>query len=329
MITPENHEAVRFVQKIFRQICDLTFPPSLANHSIVSYYVDLPPKKPESKKPMATNHLSKILLITLVSAVAQPALAKDPHKIQPKDLPRVFTPTRVEPDRPIYPWKRNIMATVFWAGEQPTANNPTPNCASSWDTKWAINFGGYDNPNPAHRKGFRPASFVPNLNPFYVALPYNDVASWRSHKPEASKVIPWFHRSYRGPGASVCKGRWLAIRHNGKTAYAQWEDCGPFNTTDWRYVFGSARPKTNGNGGAGIDLSPAVRDYLGMKGNVRLDWRFVEVSEVPSGPWRNWGRNNHFVKLREMESDEMSRRISRFRGQDTDAWLTEKPNPRG
>ena len=32
-------------------------------------------------------------------------------------------------------------------------------------------------------------------------------------------------------------------------------------------------------------LSPAVRDYLGLAGLDRVDWRFVERYEVPSGPW--------------------------------------------
>jgi hypothetical protein len=25
------------------------------------------------------------------------------------------------------------------------------------------------------------------------------------------------------------------------------------------------------------------------------DWQFVEVRDVPPGPWRNYGDNNHFV----------------------------------
>ncbi|PYL44311.1 MAG: hypothetical protein DMF42_01625, partial [Verrucomicrobia bacterium] len=26
-----------------------------------------------------------------------------------------------------YPWKKNIVTTVFWIGEKPSANNPVPN----------------------------------------------------------------------------------------------------------------------------------------------------------------------------------------------------------
>ena len=29
-----------------------------------------------------------------------------------------------------------------------------------------------------------------------------------------------------------------------------------------------------------------------------MDWRFVEVSDVPAGPWRDYGENNHFVIAR-------------------------------
>ncbi len=30
-----------------------------------------------------------------------------------------------------YAWKRNVVATIFWVGEQPTPNNPTPNHMSA------------------------------------------------------------------------------------------------------------------------------------------------------------------------------------------------------
>ena len=33
--------------------------------------------------------------------------------------------------------------------------------------------------------------------------------------------------------------------------------------------------------GAGIDVSPAVRDYLGLRPLDVVDWRFVEQAEVP------------------------------------------------
>jgi len=196
-----------------------------------------------------------------------------------------------------HPWKNNIVTTVFWIGEQPTQNNPVPNDKSSWDTRWAQNYGGYDDPDPRNRRGYIPARFIPRQNPFYIALPYNDVTRGRT-KPESRRVIPWFRESFVKEGRSVCKGRWVVIRHRGREAYAQWEDCGPFRTDHWQYVFGNARPLPNLNQAAGLDVSPAVRDRLGMKGKDVADWRFVEFSEVPRGPWAQYGDNNTFVQQR-------------------------------
>jgi len=197
-----------------------------------------------------------------------------------------------------YPWKNNIMTTVFWVGEQPTQNNPVPNCKSSWDVAWARNFGGYDNPDPRERRGYLPARFIPRQNPFYVALPYNDVTRGRT-KPEAPRVIPWFREAFVKQGQSVCKGRWVVVRYRGRDAYAQWEDCGPFRTDHWQYVFGNQRPLPNLNQAAGLDISPAVRDYLGMRGGKDVtSWRFVEFREVPRGPWAQYGDNNTFVQQR-------------------------------
>ena len=73
------------------------------------------------------------------------------------------------------------------------------------------------------------------------------------------------------------------------------EDCGPFRTDHFQYVFQNERPKPNLNRGAGLDVSPAVRDYLGLSPTDVTDWQFVEVRDVPPGPWRNFGDNNHFV----------------------------------
>lgn len=193
-----------------------------------------------------------------------------------------------------YPWKSNIVTTVFWIGENPSANNPVPNHASSWDASWAKNYGGYDDPNPARRQNYIPVKFTPRQNPFYCALPYNDKAR-EGHRPEAPKVVPWFKEAYQGPGVSVCKGRWVAIRKGNRTVYAQWEDAGPFRTDHWEYVFGNERPKPNLNRGAGLDVSPAVRDYLGLQDTDVTDWKFVEFSEVPPGPWAKLGNNNTFV----------------------------------
>lgn len=216
---------------------------------------------------------------------------------QRDSLPKVFAPTRPRHVYTRFPWKRDIVTTVFWIGELPTANNPTPNSKSAWDRSWTSNYGGYDNPKPAKRVGYLPKDFTPGQNPFYFALPYNDI-SRTGTKASARAVIPWFEKTFYRSGRTVLKGRWIAIRKGDLTCYAQWEDVGPFETDDWEYVFGDARPKTKGNRGAGLDVSPAVRDFLQFpSGHDTVDWRFVEIDEVPDGPWRRHGTNNPFSNV--------------------------------
>jgi hypothetical protein len=193
-----------------------------------------------------------------------------------------------------YPWKTSIVTTVFWIGERPSGNNLVPNRTSSWDKQWPRSYGGFDDPNPAHRSNYIPVKFKPRQNPFYCALPYNDKAR-TGHRPEAPRVVPWFKEAYQGPAVPTCKDRWVAIRKGNRTVYAQWEDAGPFRTDHWQYVFGNERPKANLNKGAGLDVSPAVRDYLGLNETDVTDWRFVNFSEVPRGPWSIHGENNTFV----------------------------------
>jgi len=243
-------------------------------------------------------------------------------------LPRVFAPTRPRTTYTRYPWKRQIVTTVFWIGEQPTAKNPTPNHMSAWDRNWANNFGGYDDPNPAARAwDFRPKAFIPGLNPFYIALPYTDIRSGATGtKSEAPHVIPWFKKTYQRAGHTVLKGRWLAIRKGSRVCFAQWEDVGPFVTNDYSYVFGNARPKTTGNGGAGLDVSPAVRDFLMLRSGERCDWRFVDVGEVPQGPWRKYGKNNNFIHLQGKAKPLEDERLAKLREM-RDAYIRNMPLP--
>ena len=262
-------------------------------------------------KPGKFTHAIAVLLSSVASlfahggaSKAEPAKTKFSKKSEKRAEDPIFdfsslafTPgqlaTEFQPGQR-YPWKSNIVTTVFWIGEKPSANNPVPNRASSWDTEWTKNYGGTDDPNPANRSNYMPVKFTPRQNPFYCALPYNDKAK-EGHRPEAPSVVPWFKEAYQGPAVSTCKGRWIAIRKGNRTAYAQWEDAGPFRTDHWQYVFGNERPKPNLNKGAGLDVSPAVRDYLGMQPTDVTDWRFVEFSEVPRGPWSTHGENNTFV----------------------------------
>jgi hypothetical protein len=72
----------------------------------------------------------------------------------------------------------------------------------------------------------------------------------------------------------------------------------PVCTDHFQYVFGNERPRPNTNHGAGLNVSPAVRDYLGLAPTDVTDWQFVEIRDVPPDPWRSYGENNHFVIAR-------------------------------
>ncbi len=180
-------------------------------------------------------------------------------------------------------WRKNIVTTYFWIGQGCTSISATTNVASAWDAKWTKTYGGVD--DPQRHVGLTPSRFAATENPFYVALPFNDVAY-----PElAKKYCPW----YKTPSAgnryiSQCKGHWIEIRNkDGKVAYAQWQDVGPLRTDHASYVFGDDRPHDFNH--AGLDVSPAVHDYLGLTGLDLTDWRFVDADAVPAGPWRTYG----------------------------------------
>lgn len=145
-------------------------------------------------------------------------------------------------------------------------------------------YGGIDDPND--RNGSLPAGFTPLENPFYCALPYNDFDADGMRKPAAFEIIYWAKTSTWGPRESMCKNRWIKITKGRKTVYAQWEDVGPFGEDDAQYVFGDAVPQNEINDRAGLDISPAVRDYLGLSGIDKVNWQFISPENVPSGPWK-------------------------------------------
>ncbi len=183
------------------------------------------------------------------------------------------------------PLHESITATVFWIGEEGNEDNGyIPNIQSAWDDKWMERYGGTDDPNG--RKGYFPAGFTPLENPFYFALPYNDFDADGKRKPAALELISWAKTTTWGSRESMCKNRWIEITKGRRTAYAQWEDVGPFGEDDAKYVFGDAAPQNERNDRAGLDVSPAVRDYLGLSGIDKVNLRFISAENVPSGPWK-------------------------------------------
>jgi len=189
------------------------------------------------------------------------------------------------PNASSYSLHKNITTTYFWAGEEAGADNKNiSNLPSAWDEQWVKHFGGVDDPDK--RNGIFPAKFTPKENPFYFALPYNDFDGNGVRKKEVSSLIPWAGSKKWEKLESMCKNQWIKITKGGKTAYAQWQDVGPFKEDDGAYVFGTALPKSKINKNAGLDVSPAIKDYLGLSDIDKTDWQFVEAKSVPNGPWK-------------------------------------------
>lgn len=179
----------------------------------------------------------------------------------------------------------DVVTTVFWAGEKATPENDyISNKPSAWDKDWESSFGGVD--SPAARNQYYPAAFTPKENPFYFALPYNDLDIQGKRKPTGFKCKK--HTIQTDNDHSWCKNTWIAIRNElGKVAFAQWEDVGPSQSDDTDYVFGTSVQKNTFGVKAGLDVSPAVRDYLALGDVSHTDWAFVTAAEVQPGPWRS------------------------------------------
>ena len=185
----------------------------------------------------------------------------------------------------IYTLHQNISTTLFWVGEEASGENGyIPNNESAWDEKWMEHFGGVD--DPGSRNGYSPAGFTSLENPFYFALPYNDFDDNGNRRETTAQIIPWATEKTWGADESMCKNRWIKITKGNTVAYAQWEDVGPFEEDDASYVFGSSAPHSSFNNHAGLDVSPAVRDYLSLSDLDTCSWQFVNATDVPNGPWK-------------------------------------------
>lgn len=146
---------------------------------------------------------------------------------------------------------------------------------------WVSAYGGID--DPENRCGHVPCSFKPSENSFYFALPFSDYTDTGLKPAKELKIIPWYDGKTT-EGSSLLKNRWIKVTHQGKTAYGQWEDVGPFGENDGAYVFGPAAPSEPR---AGLDLSPAFANVLGVDGRAVVSWQFIDEQDVPDGPWKN------------------------------------------
>ena len=178
----------------------------------------------------------------------------------------------------------NVSTTVFWVGEEGTPDSAfIPNYQSAWDGDWLRHYGGID--SLEHRAGDLPSLFAPKENPYYFALPYNDFDANGIRRADAASVVPWANTQVWAANESMLKNRWIKIEANGSTVYAQWEDVGPNNEHDINYVFGSSQPVNTFGAHAGLDVSPAVMNRLGVSDVFAASWQFVDFADVPAGPW--------------------------------------------
>jgi hypothetical protein len=202
-----------------------------------------------------------------------------------------------------YPWHTRIVSTTFWVGEifDPNASDGSQ-VISTYDSDWWGSYGGCDGvvvgsdcrtEKRTAANGFFPTSMTPKQNPFYLDLPYDDVNDDTGFA-ERDRVIPWagqLARSRGDQGVSYMKNRWVQLRKGDRTCFGQIEDAGPGEYHDAAYVFGAndARPANARYNGAGMDVSPALNGCLGfaeLNGEDDVvDWRFVDASQVPAGPW--------------------------------------------
>lgn len=185
-----------------------------------------------------------------------------------------------------YHLHENIKATKFWVGEGADASNRgIHNRASVWVGDWVQAYGGVDDPND--RCGYLPCDFTPTENPFYAAVPYNDLNDNGRRKSSADQIY-WYDPNVPN-SKSLVKNSWVRVAHNDKVVYAQIEDAGPYGEDDVDYVFGDDKPEEKD---AGLDLSPGAADYLGLEGvgteagSGIVSWQFVDEKDVPDGPWR-------------------------------------------
>jgi hypothetical protein len=185
-----------------------------------------------------------------------------------------------------YPIHNSITVSYFWVGEAGNNDNKDiPNSQSVWDDQWKTHYGGLD--DPKNRLGYMPANFIPAENPFYFALPYNDYNSRSGErKKHAMQDVYWSNEKDWQDNESLCKNRWIKITKDTTVCYAQWEDAGPNGENDWKYVFGNKKPSSRFNDHAGLDVSPAVHDFLNLEDLDKVDWQFIDFDDVPDGPWK-------------------------------------------
>lgn len=171
-----------------------------------------------------------------------------------------------------YSWHHNVSFPWFHVGEGGER-------ANAWDNYWTEHFGGTDWPfkrNPDNV--YFPEGFTPKENPFYTASLYDDLQE--KGRPSNAKLIPWAWDA--AEGVSLMKNRWVEVKYNDKSCFAQIQDTGPYASFENMF-------EEETHDYMGFDLSPAMFYCLDVpldEGRFRGSWRFVDDRDVPDGPWK-------------------------------------------
>ncbi len=213
-----------------------------------------------------------LLAVAIIAAIVlAPSCGLDETGLVTEPVPSGSLWTRGAPGLHV-----GIQSTVFWVGEGASDDNGhisnVPNC---WQDDWVKHHGCADTETGPCQS---------TENPYYFALPYSDMKD--GERKGNIGLIPWVSERVWEDSESIVKNRWIQVSYQGVDCYAQWEDCGPYLEDDVSYVFGSSPPKNKKDLKSGLDLSPALAKCLGATKNQRVDWKFVDVSAVPEGPWR-------------------------------------------
>jgi len=205
-----------------------------------------------------------------------------------------------------HPWHTDIISTTFWVGEvfDATASDGSQ-VLSTYGGKWMESYGGCDGvviddgcETEARTAAcdYFPLEMTPLENPFYLDLPFDDINDADAFA-RRDEVIPWagespYAENVGNRNFSYMKNRWVQLVKGDRVCHGQIQDAGSGEYNDAEYVFGhdDARPANSRYNGAGMDVSPALNGCLAFADlngqSDRVDWRFLEESEVPDGPWR-------------------------------------------
>lgn len=220
---------------------------------------------------------SRVLLLAALLGSALGACSKKPQ--QPVVVEPIPTASPSAPAPVVF---KKTKGTVFFVGEAASEDNgyiQNTDSVYQWGSNhWLKHHGCADTEKkPCDGKE----------NSFYVAVPATDMKDEEAN-PKVRKAMPAAWLVGATNAESSMKNRWVVVRANGKVGYGQIQDAGPFGEEDVEWVFGSAtKPKSKANSYAGIDLSPALANHLGVSGVYDVEFALViDANDVPPGPWR-------------------------------------------